>query len=402
MVPSAKILEAYKTTYAPGLSVREWLMRQDDGGEFVIKALLSKAMDNGSIENVPGVNLPVPEPPPTTMEECALTGLSFPDFQVRNLLRTSAAGKLICAPLELVRQERSRSGFLNRIPWGDSTENDIKVKHLTALRAYRRQTPDIPILAEQKTPGKPESAHRREAVAVLHDPRRHTRDKIRDLEEIVKDDILDKNVYSDADGTFVLCEHTLAVLSGDLEKDRTFFYDVWTAKVAGWRVCKYCGERLLADDFVDQDEFDEQGYVLNKKDALETGPVFHAESIAAFAVGLKSIAGLFSTDDPCDMIVFQLLSLLQVLPKAETVASRKASQIALEAFTKALPELLGGSADLTGSVFTNTSSTLALRFDEAGAGNGGRHINYGVREFGMAAIMNGVALHGGFIPYEIF
>ena len=85
--------------------------------------------------------------------------------------------------------------------------------------------------------------------------------------------------------------------------------------------------------------------------------------------------------------------------KAETVASRKASQIALEAFTKALPELLGGSADLTGSVFTNTASTPALRFDDKGAGNGGRHINYGVREFGMAAIMNGVALHGGFIPY---
>ena len=85
--------------------------------------------------------------------------------------------------------------------------------------------------------------------------------------------------------------------------------------------------------------------------------------------------------------------------KAETVASRKASQIALEAFTGALPELLGGSADLTGSNLTNTSHTPALRFDEAGKPNGGRHINYGVREFGMAAIMNGVALHGGFIPY---
>jgi transketolase len=85
--------------------------------------------------------------------------------------------------------------------------------------------------------------------------------------------------------------------------------------------------------------------------------------------------------------------------KAETVASRKASQIALEAFTKTLPELLGGSADLTGSNLTNTSSTPALRFDEKGESNGGRHINYGVREFGMAAIMNGVALHGGFIPY---
>ncbi|MDP2261960.1 MAG: transketolase [Hydrogenophaga sp.] len=91
--------------------------------------------------------------------------------------------------------------------------------------------------------------------------------------------------------------------------------------------------------------------------------------------------------------------------KAETVASRKASQLALETFTAALPELLGGSADLTGSNLTNTKSTPHLRFDLAGdvvkdeKGQGGRHINYGVREFGMAAIMNGVALHGGFIPY---
>ena len=85
--------------------------------------------------------------------------------------------------------------------------------------------------------------------------------------------------------------------------------------------------------------------------------------------------------------------------KAETVASRKASQLALEAFTKGVPELLGGSADLTGSNLTNTSSTPPLRFDDQGQSNGGRHINYGVREFGMAAIMNGVALHGGYIPY---
>jgi len=91
--------------------------------------------------------------------------------------------------------------------------------------------------------------------------------------------------------------------------------------------------------------------------------------------------------------------------KAETVASRKASQLALEAFTAAIPEMLGGSADLTGSNLTNTKSTPNLRVDLAGNvvkdehGHGGRHINYGVREFGMAAIMNGITLHGGFIPY---
>jgi transketolase len=91
--------------------------------------------------------------------------------------------------------------------------------------------------------------------------------------------------------------------------------------------------------------------------------------------------------------------------KAETVASRKASQLALETFTAALPELLGGSADLTGSNLTNTKSTPALRVNLTGdvvttpEGHIGRHINYGVREFGMAAIMNGIALHGGYIPY---
>ena len=85
--------------------------------------------------------------------------------------------------------------------------------------------------------------------------------------------------------------------------------------------------------------------------------------------------------------------------QAETVASRKASQLALEVFTKALPEMLGGSADLTGSNLTNTTSATALRIDSLGHPNGGRHINYGVREFGMAAVMNGIALHGGLVPY---
>ena len=102
-------------------------------------------------------------------------------------------------------------------------------------------------------------------------------------------------------------------------------------------------------------------------------------------------------------------TILAAHDKAETVASRKASQIALEAFTAGLPEMLGGSADLTGSNLTNTKSTPNLRFDmngevvltanADGVSAGGRHINYGVREFGMAAIMNGVALHGGYIPY---
>src|SRR5450631_2912428 len=80
--------------------------------------------------------------------------------------------------------------------------------------------------------------------------------------------------------------------------------------------------------------------------------------------------------------------------KAETIATRKASQQAIEALAPGLPELIGGSADLTGSVFTNWSGSKAVVAREAG-----NYINFGVREFAMSAIANGVALHGGFIPY---
>lgn len=78
-----------------------------------------------------------------------------------------------------------------------------------------------------------------------------------------------------------------------------------------------------------------------------------------------------------------------------TVASRKASQNTLNAFGPLLPEFLGGSADLAPSNLTMWSGSKALSADDAS----GNYVHYGVREFGMAAIMNGVALHGGFIPY---
>jgi transketolase len=80
--------------------------------------------------------------------------------------------------------------------------------------------------------------------------------------------------------------------------------------------------------------------------------------------------------------------------KGETVATRKASQQAIEAFARLLPEMIGGSADLTGSVFTNWSGSTSVS-----AGAPGNYVNFGVREFAMSAIANGLALHGGFIPY---
>ena len=88
-------------------------------------------------------------------------------------------------------------------------------------------------------------------------------------------------------------------------------------------------------------------------------------------------------------------ALIAAEAKRESVATRKASQLALEALAPVLPELIGGSADLTGSNLTKWSAAKALRPDALD----GRHINYGVREFGMSAIASGIALHGGYIPF---
>jgi transketolase len=154
-------------------------------------------------------------------------------------------------------------------------------------------------------------------------------------------------------------------------------------------------------------------------DARAQGAAAQAEwdrRFAAYGVAYPQLAAEFSRrmkgELPKNFAQVTVDAVVAAHAKAETVASRKASQLALEAFTAALPEMLGGSADLTGSNLTNTKSTPPLRFDLAGevkladGAEGadaprriGRHINYGVREFGMAAVMNGITLHGGYIPY---
>jgi transketolase len=146
------------------------------------------------------------------------------------------------------------------------------------------------------------------------------------------------------------------------------------------------------------------------KDAGKAAEAAWKDKFAAYQAAYpdlaKELVRRMKGDLPKNFVQTAVDTVIAAHTKAETVASRKASQLALESFTAALPELLGGSADLTGSNLTNTKSTPNLRFDaltgavvKNEAGQGGRHINYGVREFGMAAIMNGVALHGGFIPY---
>ncbi|MCQ4275840.1 transketolase [Stutzerimonas degradans] len=123
------------------------------------------------------------------------------------------------------------------------------------------------------------------------------------------------------------------------------------------------------------------------------------QRFAAYAAEFPELAAEFKRrmagELPADFAEKASAFIREVADKGETIASRKASQNCLNAFGPLLPELLGGSADLAGSNLTLWKGCKPVVAEDAS----GNYMYYGVREFGMSAIMNGVALHGGLIPY---
>ncbi len=137
-------------------------------------------------------------------------------------------------------------------------------------------------------------------------------------------------------------------------------------------------------------------------DAREAGSVLEnewnerlAEYTEAFPELAAELMRRLAGELPADFSEKADAWIADVAAKGETIASRKASQNALNSLGPILPEFMGGSADLAGSNLTLWSGSKAITAEDAS----GNYLHYGVREFGMSAIMNGIALHGGFIPY---
>ena len=137
-------------------------------------------------------------------------------------------------------------------------------------------------------------------------------------------------------------------------------------------------------------------------DAKEAGKAVEAEwdkRYAAYAAAFPELASelkrRLSGELPADFAEKATAYIAEVAAKGETIASRKASQNTLNAFGPLLPEFLGGSADLAGSNLTLWKGCKGVSAEDAS----GNYMYYGVREFGMTAIMNGIALHGGLVPY---
>jgi transketolase len=149
------------------------------------------------------------------------------------------------------------------------------------------------------------------------------------------------------------------------------------------------------------DAFEVPPEVRARWDARARGGVVSAAWRARLAAYAREDAGLAAELErrlagrlPEDFSAHADAFVADAASRAEPLATRKASQLTIEAFARVLPELIGGSADLTGSNLTAWKASRSVQRDR-----GGTYIHYGVREFAMAAIMNGMALHGGFRPF---
>jgi len=153
----------------------------------------------------------------------------------------------------------------------------------------------------------------------------------------------------------------------------------------------------------DSAPFDIPADVSSSLDGRERGAADEGvwnEAFAAYSAEHPELAAEFvrrmAGNLPTDWSDFADKAIAGINAAAQTVATRKASLIALNAFAPALPEMAGGSADLTGSNLTKHTGSVPISGDDA-AGN---YVWFGVREFGMTAICNGLRLHGGWLPYS--
>ena len=324
-----KIQDIYGVSYEPGMSVRLWLMKRLDGGGLVVDLLRSTVSENGSVNIIPGVDLPRAAYPDSSVEACSLENKSFPEFVTTGVLRRnlvlakkpddSDVVTYQCVPLEFIKQERAQLGYQGRLAWQETTGDTMKKTYLKRLTEVTPPPgPATKEAAGPVTPVRSDSVLRAEVLAIINDDERYTADKVRDIRDLLGEATLTRNVYADREGSFVICSHTLALLGGDLAMDRQKFYDTWAARVDGFRVCKYCGAEINSDVYEATNEYDAQGFLIRNTEAIvDSGHL--TTGVVDYVTGLQKLQPLFMLQTPHDDTVYLILSLLQVLPSADVL-----------------------------------------------------------------------------------
>lgn len=325
--PSDDLQGLYGTRWTSGQAPRHWLSRQLDGGRVVPVLLLSKA----------GANAPIPVPPPFppmdpdsfpkgTPDDCMPQGVSsFEALAGAGVYRPDMGGR--CVPLNYIAQEQEELPYRGRKPWLPDTETQIRDTYARLLKSYRlapegvRAGPAPP--PAPRGVGQPPA--RGQILALLAQANdRVSEDISQDIRTLLRTLVPEPKVTNHiiTDGTtdgFLICEHTLAQLDGDFDKQRDTFLKTWSAIDGGKVVCQFCGDTLSNEVLVTQDQFDEEGRPVVSYESLESVKSRFSpdHTTKAFAVSLKELRGLFDLSQPGEDMMYLLISLLQVLPEPD-------------------------------------------------------------------------------------
>jgi hypothetical protein len=317
VAPSSNIVEQYGQPYFPGVAVRKWLTSQEDGGILVVKMIQSMAGEAGTVASLPVSELGDLRFPDVDEDECILVGKTFNEFLNQGVVRQVGRERK-CIPLDIVKQERHQIGYRDRIQWKESTSRDILAEYTRALAFFRRGKEAVKGPEYPKQVARAVSQLRQQVIAILADEERFPEDKLKAISVLTRDSPRTSQQIVDAEGQFVVCDHTIAILGGDMAKDRLAFYDTWTARVDGVRVCRACGEEVNNDVLVNQEDFSEEGRLLRHAEALDSHS-FHGAATATYTNSLRAIQGLFDLEEPADGTMFLLVSLLQLLPAQDQI-----------------------------------------------------------------------------------
>jgi hypothetical protein len=307
--PSQTLQSLYGSEWKVGVHPRHWLMKQEDAGAMVSKILLSRANDAGLVEVKPIGEILNTQFSDSNSAECLQTG-TFGEFIAGGVYRADK-----CIPVAAIHQERASLVSLGRKAWREDTGEEIKKTHQDKLLSHRYVAfPLEKFPAYASTPVRDIPELRLDMLLLLKDPERTDGDKLDSIETLLKDILPTNKVFLDADGSFLMCQHTLAKLRGDMASDLQKYYRDWTATDLGYQVCKSCGERV-GQVYAVQDEFDETGRLIVSRASL-TDASFHGQSqIDSFSNSIKKLQGSFQLKNALDSVFYLILSLLQVLPE---------------------------------------------------------------------------------------
>ena len=333
--PSKSLQDSYTGAWGDGLAPRFWLMNQEDGGLFVPRMLLSKANEHGNVAVLPIEAQPPTQYPFSTPDEC-YTFDTFESLTEAGIYRSPEWAKVnkaiedrekgkdaedpkgTCVSVGLIHEEQKKLISHGRTPWNEEMGHKIIEDHIKLLKKF--QKPVVKNVQHEKFERfekKNSSEMRKHVLSILADTQRTELDKALDVEKLTVALTLKDRVYTDKEALFVVCEHTIAILKGELEEDRLVFYDEWTTVIDGSRSCKYCGEEVNKDVVVAQDEFDSNGAVQINYDVMDTGEFKGDSQFVSFASSLRDIQKMFIVGRTSEDVLYLLLSLLQVLPEAK-------------------------------------------------------------------------------------